>query len=480
MIDKRKSKSVVLLSFILLSVCTLSFAQVKMASIFTDNMVLQQEAKVAIWGWTNQNQSITLKTSWNKQKYQAKADKNGKWKVFVNTPKAGGPYQININDGKDFVLKNILIGEVWILGGQSNMEMPMKGFRSQPVIGSNDAILQAKNPNLRLYVVPRAREFTAKENSKPSLWKEAGPESVSNFSATGYFFGKLLQEMLNVPIGLINVNYGGSNAEAWMSRKEVEEFGGITLPEAKDSAKVDNRTATALYNGMLNPIIGYGIKGAVFYQGESNYDRADQYEKLFPALVKEWRTEWQQGNFPFYYAQIAPYNYAQLPPYRAGGKFNSAYLRDAQRKALDKIPNSGMVSLMDIGEENSIHPMHKKEGGERLALMALSKTYGLKGFGFESPLYDTLSINGSIVTLKFKNVKNGFTTFGKDLVNFEIAGKDQIFVPAKAEINGNEIVVSSPKIKEPVAVRYAFKDFVVGELFSTEGLPASSFRTDDF
>ena len=457
-----------------------NFAQVKMASIFTDNMVLQQKAKVPVWGWSQSNKTVSIKTSWDNQNYSAKANNDGKWKVFVNTPKAGGPFQININDGKDFTLKNVLIGEVWILGGQSNMEMPMKGFRSQPVLGSNDAIVNSKNPNLRLYIVPRAREYKVKENSKTSSWKQAEPESVSNFSATGYFFGKLLQEMLDVPVGLINVNYGGSNAEAWMSRKELEEFGGIALPETKDSAKVDNRTATALYNGMLHPMIGYGIKGTVFYQGESNYDRPDQYEKLFPTLVKEWRTEWQQGDFPFYYVQIAPYNYAQLPPYRAGGKFNSAYIRDAQRKALVKIPNSGMVSLMDIGEENCIHPMHKKEGGERLALMALAKTYGMKGFGFESPLYDTLGIEGNIVTLKFKNVKNGFTTFGKDLINFEIAGKDQYFVPAKAEINGNEIVVSSPKVKEPVAVRYAFKDFIVGELFSTEGFPVSSFRTDDF
>jgi sialate O-acetylesterase len=469
-----------LLNLLLLVIGQNIFAQVKMASIFTDGMVLQQQAKVPLWGWSQAGKTVNIKTSWNNQSYSAKTDKAGKWKAYVNTPKAGGPYTININDGKNLVLNNILIGEVWILGGQSNMEMPMKGFRSTPVLGSNDAILHSTNPNLRLYIVPRAREFEAQENSKPSVWKQAEPESVANFSAAGYFFGSLLQEMLKVPVGLINVNYGGSNAEAWMSRKDLEEFAGIELPKKENANKVDNRTATALYNGMLHPVIGYGIKGVVFYQGESNYDRPDQYESLFPALVKEWRTEWQQGEFPFYYVQIAPYNYAQLPPYHAGGKFNSAYLRDAQRKALDKIPNSGMVSLMDLGEENNIHPAHKKEAGERLALMALAKTYGMKGFGFESPTFDTLLVNGNIATLKFKNVKNGFTTFGKDLVNFEIAGKDQWFYPAKAEINGNEIVVSSPKVKEPVAVRYAFKDFVVGELFSTEGFPVSSFRTDDF
>lgn len=472
-------KAFALLGF-LVFVTFSSFSQIKLSSIFTDNMVLQQNAKVAIWGWSESDKEISLKTSWDNERYATKPTKDGKWKVFVNTPAAGGPYEITINNGEATTLKNVLIGEVWILGGQSNMEMPMKGYPSQPVLGGNDAVLHSKNPNLRLYVVPRAREFYPKDNSKPSNWKMAEPESVANFSATGYFFGRLLQEMLGVPVGLINVNYGGSPAEAWMSRKDLEEFAGIELPKKENASKVDNRTPTALYNGMLHPVIGYGIKGVLFYQGESNYDRPNQYETLFPALVKEWRTEWDQGDFPFYYVQIAPFDYSILPPHHLGGKFNSAYLRDAQRKALDKIPNSGMVSLMDIGEETIIHPMHKKEGGERLALMALAKTYELKGFSYESPAYDSLIVDGNIATIKFKNAKNGLTSYGKELVNFEVAGKDQFFYPAKAEIVKDVIVLSSPKVKEPVAVRYAFKDFVVGELFSTEGFPVSSFRTDDF
>lgn len=470
------------LSYLLIFLCFSlgANAQVKMASIFTNDMVLQQLAKVPVWGWSSPNRHITVQSSWNHKKYVSKADDSGKWKVYIETPKAGGPFQLTISDGKALTLKNILIGEVWILGGQSNMEMPMKGFRSQPVLGSNDAIIHSTNSNLRLYIVPRSAKFEPQENSKTSIWKQAEPESVSNFSATGYYFGRLLQDLLKIPVGLINVNYGGSTAEAWMSKKELEEFGGINLPLIADSAKVNNRSAAALYNGMLFPIIGFGIKGALFYQGESNYERPDQYEKLFPALVKEWRREWQQGDFPFYYQQIAPYNYAQLPPFNSGGKYNSAYIRDAQRKSLAKIPNSGMVSIMDFGEEKNIHPSHKKEGGERFALMALAKTYGLKGFGFEAPIYDSLEVSGNIVTLKFKNVKNGFTTFGKDLVNFEIAGADKNFVPAQANISGNTLLVSSPLVKSPVAVRYAFKDFVVGELFNTEGLPVSSFRTDDY
>jgi sialate O-acetylesterase len=197
-------------------------------------------------------------------------------------------------------------------------------------------------------------------------------------------------------------------------------------------------------------------------------------------MVNEWRTLWERGDFPFYYAQIAPYNYAQLPPYNMGGKFNSAYLRDAQRKAEKMIANSAMAVLMDIGEEDNIHPARKEEGGKRLALLALGKTYGLKGFGFASPSYDSLSVNGSIANLFFKNDDNGLTSFGKEITTFEIAGKDKIFYPAKVVLLRNSVAVSSPNVKEPVAVRYAFRDFVKGELFGTDGLPVSSFRTDDW
>lgn len=231
---------------------------------------------------------------------------------------------------------------------------------------------------------------------------------------------------------------------------------------------------------MLYPITGYGIKGAIYYQGESNYERPDRYEEMFPAMVKEWRSLWKQGDFPFYYVQIAPYNYSQLPPYNYGGKFNSAYLRDAQRKSLNKIPNSAMAVVLDIGEENMIHPANKEAGGKRLALLALANTYGLKGFGSGSPLYKSMSVSGSVATLSFENANNGLTSFGKEMSAFEIAGANKIFYPAKATISGSSVSVSSPMVKEPVAVRYAFKDFVVGDLFNTEGLPASSFRTDDW
>ena len=470
------------ITFLIISLFTFSSvnAEVKLASIFTDNMVLQQKSNAAIWGWAKAGSRVKVSTSWNGKSYSANANAAGKWMVKVATPSAGGPYEVTISDGKPIKLKNVLIGEVWICGGQSNMEMPLKGFKGQPILGSNDAILKSKNNKIRLYTVPRSSQTELQTNSKPSAWKTAAPESVSNFSATAYFYGRLLNEMLDVPVGLINVSFSGSFVEAWMSPDALKAFPEVKVPAKGDTIKAVSRTPTTLYNGMLYPITGYGIKGAIFYQGESNYERPDRYEELFPAMVKEWRSLFGQGDFPFYYVQIAPYNYLQLPPYNFGGKFNSAYLRDAQRKSLSKIPNSAMAVVMDIGEENMIHPSNKEAGGKRLALLALSNIYGLKGFGAASPLYKSVSFNGSVATVSFDNAANGLTSFSKELSSFEVAGPNKIFYPAKAIINGSSVSVSSPMVKEPAAVRYAFKDFVTGDLFNTEGLPASSFRTDDW
>lgn len=455
-------------------------AQVRPASIFTDNMVLQQQSNAPIWGWDKAGSTVSVTTSWNKKSYKAKVNANGKWLVKVSTPIYGGPYTVTITGSSTIKLNNVLIGEVWLCTGQSNMEIPMKGYKSQPIAGSVDVILKSSNSNIHIYTVPHSSLTEVQENSKPSEWHVASPEFVSNFSATGYYFGRLLNEMLHVPIGLISDCYGGSSAEAWMDQEGLKEFPEIKVPAKTDSIKAVSRTPTTLFNAMLNPVIGYAIKGSIWYQGESNYDRPDQYEKLFPVMVKRWRELWQQGDFPFYFTQIAPFDYSQLPPYNAGGKYNSAYLRDAQRKSLRLIPNSGMAVLLDIGEQNLIHPPRKEPVGTRLAYLALDQTYGIKGFDYASPLYKEITVDGSRATIRFEHAENGLTSFNKPIQNFEIAGKDKMFYPAEAMISGSVIIVSSPLVKEPVAVRYAFKDFVVGDLFGTNGLPVSSFRTDDW
>jgi sialate O-acetylesterase len=473
---RMKLKAILISGLLALTLNTL--ATVKLASIFTDHMVLQQQSNVSIWGWAKPSANVKIITSWNKKSYAVQTGATGKFKVRVATPVAGGPFEISISDGELTVLKDILIGEVWFCGGQSNMEMPMKGFKSQPVIGSNEVILKSKNPNIRLYTLPRSSVTDRQDNSKPSEWKPADPGAVANFSATAYYFGALLNEILNVPIGLVHDSYGGSSIEAWMSPEDLKPFPEVKIPLKTDTVKEVSRTPTTLYNGMLYPVIGYGIRGVIWYQGESNYTRPERYEELFPAMVSSWRKAWDE-EFPFYYAQIAPYNYAALPE-NANGQYNSALLREAQRKSLSKISNCGMAVLMDIGEEKSIHPASKRQGGERLAYLALAQTYGLKGFGSASPNYESVTIDKNKAILKFQNVPNGLTSFGKELTLFEIAGDDKKFYRAKAKITGSSITVTADEVKVPVAVRYAFKDFVAGDLFGNDGLPVSSFRTDNW
>jgi sialate O-acetylesterase len=454
-------------------------AAIKLPYFFSDGMVLQQQTDATIWGWAKTGSTVKVTTSWNKASYNTKADAGGKWKIKVKTIQAGGPYTINISDGEAITLKNVLLGEVWLCSGQSNMEMPMKGFRDQPILGGNDAVFNSSNDQIRLYTVPRSVQRTAQDTTKASPWKAAEPETVNNFSATAYYFAKILQERLNVPIGIVNISYGGSPVEAFMDAETLKAFPEIKVPAATDTTRLNNRTPTVLYNGMLGAFLGYTIKGCLWYQGESNNDRPQQYETLFPAFVKQIRTQSGQGDFSFYFCQIAPYNYNNYAAVNINNN-NSAYLRDAQRKALAKIPNSGMAVLMDIGEEFNIHPMDKLTGSKRLAYMALAKTYGMKGFASESPTYESIAISGNTITIKFSNAANGLTAYGKPLLLFEVAGSNKVFRPAKALISGGTIIVSSPDVKDPVAVRYAFKDFVVGDLFSVEGFPVSSFRSDDW
>jgi sialate O-acetylesterase len=359
-------------------------------------MVLQQKATVKIWGWAAAGKEVAITPSWNNKKITTKTNDAGKWEQAIITPVAGGPYEIVISDGKPITLHNVLLGEVWLCSGQSNMEMPMKGFKGQPVLGSNEAILKSANSQIRLYTVPRSPQSSPQDNSKPSQWNEASPETVSNFSATAWYFGTLLSELLHVPIGLIHSSYGGSEVESWMSANNLKNFTGVNIPAPTDSIKSPNHTPTVLYNGMIHPIIGYGIKGAIWYQGESNYDRPGQYVQRFTAMVNEWRKLWAMGDFPFYYAQIAPYNYAQFSTPNNPPQLSSAYLRDAQRKAADSIPNAAMAVLMDIGEENSIHPAIKKQVAKDLPCSLCPKPMVSKDLGAESPAYDSLFIKDAI------------------------------------------------------------------------------------
>lgn len=447
-----------------------AYAEVKLPVIFGNNMVLQQQTETAIWGTAAKNTSVKVTTSWNKKSYNVKSSSDGKWKLKVATPSAGGPYELTISDGTELKLKNLMIGEVWICSGQSNMEMPMKGFVNQPVVGSNEAIANASNVSIRLFTVKKASSLQPLEDFTGS-WKNCEPENVSEFSATAYYFGLMLNKILKVPIGLINTSWGGTRIEPWVSEEGIKKFDFVKLPDKNMQGNISSQTPTVLFNAMINPMVGYGIRGAIWYQGESNRNEPDQYVKLLPGLIENWRAVWGVGDFPFYYVQIAPYDYGPTG-------LNSAYLREAQLVASTALQNIGMVSLMDIGEKDIIHPANKKAGSDRLAFLALTKTYGKAGFAGSGPVFKEMSITGSVVKLTFDNAINGLTSNGKELSCFEVAGTNKRFYPAKAFIAGGGITLFCPSVAVPVAVRYAFKDFIVGDLFNTEGLPASSFRTD--
>lgn len=461
-----------ILTFLLLFVVIGLKAEVKLPAIFGDNMVLQQQTDAAIWGTATANKTVKVTTSWNNKNHSTKANSDGNWKLKVNTPSAGGPYTITISDGKILKLNNVLIGEVWVCSGQSNMQMIMNGYHNQPVLGSNEAIAKSTNKSIRLITIERDKSLVIKDDFKGE-WLECNPGSVGSFSATAYYFGRLLQESLNVPVGLICSAWGGTRIEPWISEIGIKNFDWVNLPDKNMQGDFSQQTPTVLFNAMISPMVGYAIKGALWYQGESNRNEPKEYEKLMPGLVENWRTEWGIGDFSFFYCQIAPYDYGT-------GGLNSAFLREAQYNASMALPNMGMACLMDVGEKSCIHPANKEAAGERLAFLALAKTYGKKGFEFSGPKLDKMEVEGSVVKLTFRHANYGLTTFGKELENFKIAGENKRFVSAKAFITGKGITLFSPSVEKPVAVRYAFEDFIVGELYNNEGLPASSFRTDDW
>jgi len=468
----------IILGLTLFLVNMYSFSELKLPFFFSDGMVLQQEMQVPIWGKATPGASIQVFTFWNLSTYKTTADNQGDWKIKVPTPKAGGPYRIVIKENKlSLTIKDVMIGEVWILAGQSNMEMPMQGFRDQPVEGSNDEILNAEGHNVRWFKVSRASTTVPLDTIKPYTWKPAASDNLAELSATGWFFAKTLSQHVKATIGVISCNYGGSTAEAWMRPEALAEFGDYKIIKPGEKIPNASRTPTTLYNGMLHPLLGYGIRGIIWYQGESNYTKPERYEKVFPKMVQDWRQLWDQGAFPFYYVQIAPFDYLGL---KDSGYVNSAYLRDVQRKVEFVIPNSGMVVLLDSGDSLTIHPRSKYLPGQRLALMALAKTYGMKGIGFASPKYKSLEAKGSEAILSFDDAPLGLSTFGKALASFEIASEDRVFHPAQAKISGGKVVVSANTVLLPVAVRYAFKDYVVGTLFGANGFPVSSFRTDNW
>lgn len=455
-------------------------AEVKLPAIVSSNMVLQRNTNIVLWGWADAKEEITINASWLNIPMEIKADKEGNWRIEVKTTNSKKPQTITIHSKtSDITLENVLFGEVWLCSGQSNMQQPISGYNGQPTFGAAKTITRSTNPNLRLFSVDRIGSKTPlKDVEKFTGWEQSNPNNVGNFSAIAYFFGQQLQEILDVPVGLIHTSWGGSTVQAWVSNEVLSTYQEVNL-ETVVIENGTNQIPTALFNSMINPLIPYTIKGALWYQGESNRHEPDVYKELFPAMVKDWRTRWGIGDFPFYYAQIAPFLYGNNDVFQTVD--NSSFIREAQLQCLDYIPNSGIAITMDIGEENYIHPPKKKEVADRLLFNALNQTYHYDAIDFAAPIFDSLEGTDGGVVLKFKNAETGLYSYD-GLEGFEIAGDDKVFYPAKAKIvNGSkDVFVISTKVPNPVAVRYAWRNWVVGTLYDTNLLPASSFRTDDW
>lgn len=638
---------------VLLAVLTIEGASLKLPNILGDHMVLQQNSFAKIWGWAGPEQVVKVTTSWNNKTYRVVGDQEGSWEVSVATGKAGGPYSVTIEADITRVLEDILLGEVWICSGQSNMEWPLRRAET-----AAEEIPLADFPEIRLFTVEK-HIATRPNKDLNGSWELCKPESAVNFSAVAYFFGKSLHQELDVPVGLVNTSWGGTPSESWTSRETLGTFGYFdkkledlygstdedlekarreqlrietTIKNQQDFENHDNigfkegwmnadfddsqwkemicpaewssqedigmlegvvwmrrwltlpfqwkgkaltlelgpvdemdityinglevgtsrviadwntprvyqipasvisdgqlllsirivntsakggligkpeqlkiypsgnseekpvmlggswkykiaytfpevtqvfnsHTPSVLYNGMLYPMKKMAIKGAIWYQGESNQTRAMQYRTIFPGMIEDWRASWNQGAFPFYFVQIAPYNY--------GGEETSAELREAQFLTLSKIKNTGMAVTMDIGNPNDIHPTNKRDVGKRLALWALAKDYG-KDLVYSGPLYREQTIEDSKIRIHFDNIGSGLVAEGGPLTHFEIADKDQVYYPADAVIDGETVLVSSASVISPVAVRYGWSNIAEPNLSNAEGLPASSFCTDSW
>ncbi|WP_439183379.1 sialate O-acetylesterase [Carboxylicivirga taeanensis] len=465
------------LSCFLLILCVTNFnninAKIKLPSIIGDNMVVQQNSTLKIWGWSDAGNKVKVKASWSSESFKASCDTNGRWEVWIPTSKGSNiAHAIEINDGDKHTINNVLIGEVWLCGGQSNMEMPVKGFKGQPVFGSHNAIVGAdKEQPIRMFTVKRDYSLSPKCELEGS-WLEHEPLHVGNFSATAYFFAQQLQEVLDIPVGVIASSWSASKIEPWMDKATLEGFEETNWSMLEGEIKSPTQTPTVLFNAMIHPLKDVDIKGVIWYQGESNSANPELYSRLFEAWVGQWRQFFNDPQMPVYYTEIAPYrshdkNAENLPLFR-----------ESQLKSMHSIPNVGMAFTSDLGNEKCIHGPHKKQVGKRLAYWALAQTYQIQGIACCGPVYNKYVKKENKIQVYFDHAENGLYPENELLKGFEIAGVDGEFVPAQAEILGgsSRVTIWNDSIPEPREVRYSFKNFVISNLSNTEGLPAAPFR----
>lgn len=493
-------------------------ADVDLPSVIGSHMVLQRDRWVPIWGWADANEDIVVTVIGadgpvNTEK--ARAADDGTWKVKIRPRPAGGPYTITVQGRNTITLENVLFGEVWVCSGQSNMQWP--------VFASDDAereVAEADYPDMRLFRVEMVTAEEPKRDTNGS-WQVCTPETIPDFTAVGYFFGRKLHQELGVPVGLIQAAWGGTPAESWMSERGLKcsrnyeewyaplvarwettlaaypratrNYNKFVLPRwqrAVREAELAGETPPgqpqppvgpdhphrpySLFNGMISPILPYSIRGAIWYQGESNADRAYQYRHLFKDLIKDWRFHWQQGDFPFYFVQLANFMSVDAAPTDAPWP----ELREAQNVALE-LPQTGVALAIDIGDAGDIHPRNKQEVGRRLALNALAEIHG-RDVVYQGPMFRRMEVAGSVARLYFWDGGADLIVNGEELTGFAIADERRKFVWAEARLVDGHVEVWSPEIAEPAAVRYAWSNNPVANLYNAAGLPASPFRTDQW
>ena len=482
------------------SLASLPFAvaDVIVPNIFSDSMVLQQGQSNRVWGRAAAGEKVQVTIS--DQTHEATADNDGNWSVELSSLDVGGPHTLRIAGKNTIEIKDVLVGEVWICSGQSNMQWAVQN--------SNDFALEkvaAKFPEIRMINFPQVGSQEPIWSHDDRKWKVCTPENVGSFSAVGYFFARQLHQTLGVPVGMINNAWGGSACEAWVNRdvltsddrfdgmmdrwvnmeKQYESLASKSTLTGDDKKQRDNlarqmggnHRPSNIYNGVLKSHLGYGIRGAIWYQGESNAGRAYQYRDLFPLMISNWRAEWGQGDFPFYWVQLADYMAEKAEPSDSAW----AELREAQTMTMDKLPNTGEAVIIDIGEGKDIHPRNKVDVGRRLARWALAKQYGID-VPHQSPRYAGMEKDGDKIILSFDHVVGGWRPFDvRQPIGFTIAGEDEKFYAADAKIlKDGKVQVSSPQVANPVAVRYAWADNPVCNMYSATDLPLTPFRTDDW
>ncbi|MBP3483298.1 MAG: hypothetical protein J6K28_07920 [Alistipes sp.] len=455
-------------------------AQLALPKLVSDNMVLQRETEVRVWGWGAPKAKVKIDADWLAKPVTCVCDDDGCWERFIATAGDTDTHSMTVSSrGERITVGGILFGEVWFCAGQSNMSMPLRGYRNQPVENSENVVAASDGwPQVRMFTVAKKIDRAPRRDVMGGSWVSASSGTTAEFSAIGYMFARELCERLKVPVGMINMSMGGSNVQAWVSRDLLAEFPEVAMRPTDLSSKAPQREQCGLYNSMVHPSIGYTAKGAIWYQGENNIYTPDLYARMLPAMIGQWRELSGNADMPFYMVEIAPYRYKNDD---AGAEAeDAALLREAQHAAVACTANTDIVCAADLGELRNIHPPKKYEIAERLAAVALTKSYGFEGIVCTFPAFAGAETDGDTMKVRFDNVCGGLhiVPYG-GFSGFRIAGDDMVFRDAEAETDGNIVKLRCDGISEPKYVRYGFRNDSTATLFDAEGRPAFPFRSDN-